>query len=42
MLNKLEVLDIEGIKDGGSSFFVDTSQPFSELNSSVNFKQMKK
>jgi len=42
MLNKLEILDIEGIKDSGSSFFVDENQTLLDLNSSIKFKSMKK
>ncbi len=42
MLNKLEILDIEGIKDSGSSFFVDENQTLLDLNSSIKFKFMKK
>jgi hypothetical protein len=40
MLKHLECLDIEGIKTGGSSFFVTHEQQGG--SSSVNFKKMKK
>ena len=42
MLNKLEVLDLEGIRDGGTSFFMDASKLSFEMSPSINFKNMKK
>jgi hypothetical protein len=40
MLRKLEVLDIEGIKDEGTGFFVDTK--LLSITSSINFKSIRR
>ena len=42
MLNRLESLDIEGIKNSGTGFFLDNSSPNTELFSSINFKSLKR
>jgi hypothetical protein len=43
MLIKLECLDIEGIKNGGTGFFVDDSQQnLNVKKSSINLKAMKR
>jgi hypothetical protein len=43
MLVRLECLDIEGIKNGGTGFFVDdTQQSLNVKKSSINLKAMKR
>ncbi len=42
MLNKLEYLDLEGIKDEGTGFFVDQLMFAPNTSLSINFKLLKK
>lgn len=42
MLNKLECLDIESIKDGGTGFFIEPISQNVVPFSSINFKSLKK